>query len=42
MNPLTVTWSPHMYTEIGIQNMKTWCDHIDNYLVTPNFMFKEF
>ena len=36
MNPLTVTWSPHMYTDIGIKNMKTWCDHVDNYLVTPN------
>ena len=36
MNPLTVTWSPHIYTDIGYLNMKTWSDHIDNYLITPN------
>ena len=38
MNPLTVTWSPHLYTEIGWQNFQNWI-HVggfDNYLHTPN------
>ncbi len=38
MNPLTVTWSPHLYTEIGWKNMQNW-SHIgglDNLLYTPN------
>lgn len=38
MNPLTVTWSPHLYTDIGWQNFQNWI-HIggfDNYLYTPN------
>ena len=38
MNPLTVTWSPHLYTEIGWKNFQNWL-HIggfDNYLYTPN------
>ena len=36
MNPLTVTWAPHIYTDIGRQNMTSWTDHVDNYLITPN------
>ena len=38
MNPLTVTWSPHLYTDIGFKNFQNWL-HIggfDNYLFTPN------
>ena len=38
MNPLTVTWAPHIYTDIGFQNFQNWI-HIggfDNYLYTPN------
>ena len=38
MNPLTVTWSPHLYTDIGWKNFQNWL-HIggfDNYLFTPN------
>lgn len=38
MNPLTVTWSPHLYTEIGWQNFQNFI-HIggfDNVLGTPN------
>jgi N-acetyl sugar amidotransferase len=38
MHPLTVTWAPHIYTEIGWQNFQNWV-HIggfDNYLFTPN------
>ena len=37
MNPLTVTWAPHEYTEIGFQNMISWFqDGFSNYLITPN------
>jgi N-acetyl sugar amidotransferase len=38
MNPLTVTWAPHLYTDIGWKNFQNWL-HIgglDNYLFTPN------
>jgi len=38
MHPLTVTWSPHLYTEIGWKNFQNWI-HIgglDNILFTPN------
>ncbi|MBI5450724.1 MAG: N-acetyl sugar amidotransferase [Gammaproteobacteria bacterium] len=38
MNPLTVTWAPHKYTEIGWKNFESWV-HIgglDNILFTPN------
>ena len=24
MNPLTVTWAPHMYTNIGHKNFENW------------------
>ncbi len=37
MNPLTVTWAPHLYTEIGWQNFQRWIHSgLDNYLNTPN------
>jgi N-acetyl sugar amidotransferase len=37
MNPLTVTWSPHMYTPWGWNNFQKWIDAgFDNYLCTPN------
>jgi N-acetyl sugar amidotransferase len=38
MNPLTVTWAPHKYTQIGWKNFENWI-HIggmDNILFTPN------
>lgn len=38
MHPLTVTWSPHLYTDVGWKNFQSWL-HIggfDNYLFTPN------
>ena len=38
MNPLTVTWAPHMYTDIGWQNFTNWTNvgGMDNLLLTPN------
>ncbi len=37
MNPLTVTWAPHMYTEWGWKNFQAWiASGFDNYLLTPN------
>lgn len=38
MNPLTVTWAPHLYTEIGWQNFINWSSigGLDNLLMTPN------
>lgn len=37
MNPLTVTWSPHIYTDIGFENFKSWIHSgIDNVLFSPN------
>lgn len=37
MNPLTVTWAPHLYTEIGFQNFQSWIHSgLDNFLYTPN------
>ena len=37
-NPLTVTWSPHLYTDIGWENMQNWMHvgGLDNILYTPN------
>ena len=38
MNPLTVTWAPHLYTNIGWENFINW-SHVggfDNILFTPN------
>ena len=36
--PLTVTWAPHLYTEIGRRNFDSWIHEggLDNLLVTPN------
>ena len=37
MNPLTVTWAPHAYTEVGWRNFQSWIGSgLDNILVTPN------
>lgn len=37
MNPLTVTWAPHIYTEWGWRNFKRWIDAgLPNYLYHPN------
>ena len=38
MNPLTVTWSPHLYTDIGWSNYQKWIHDggFDNFLFTPN------
>ncbi|MFA5150000.1 MAG: N-acetyl sugar amidotransferase [Candidatus Omnitrophota bacterium] len=37
MNPLTVTWAPHKYTEIGWNNFQRWIDSgLDNILYSPN------
>ncbi len=38
MHPLTVTWAPHLYTDIGWKNFQNWAHKAghDNYLFTPN------
>lgn len=37
MNPLTVTWAPHIYTPWGWENFQSWINSgFDNHLVTPN------
>lgn len=37
MNPLTVTWAPHIYTQWGWKNQQAWIHAgFDNYLMTPN------
>lgn len=38
MNPLTVTWAPHMYTDVGFRNFENWMHvgGLDNILFTPN------
>lgn len=37
MNPLTVTWAPHIYTDWGWKNFQAWIHAgFDNVLVTPN------
>ncbi len=37
MNPLTVTWAPHIYTDIGFKNLQSWIHSgFDNILKTPN------
>ena len=38
MNPLTVTWAPHLYTDIGWKNFNEWMHTggLDNILYTPN------
>ena len=37
MNPLTVTWAPHVYTDVGFENFQKWIrPGLDNILTTPN------
>lgn len=38
MNPLTVTWAPHLYTSIGWENFQNWMHvgGLDNLLFTPS------
>lgn len=38
MNPLTVTWAPHKYTDIGWKNFENWIHvgGLDNVLFTPS------
>jgi N-acetyl sugar amidotransferase len=37
MNPLTVTWAPHIYTPWGWDNFQSWIHSgFDNHLLTPN------
>tara|TARA_Y100001958_G_scaffold159622_1_gene162036 strand:+ start:3102 stop:4346 length:1245 start_codon:yes stop_codon:yes gene_type:complete len=37
MNPLTVTWAPHVYTDVGFENFQKWIHSgLDNILTTPN------
>jgi len=37
MNPLTVTWAPHIYTDWGWRNFQAWIHAgFDNFLHTPN------
>ena len=38
LNPLTVTWAPHKYTDIGWKNFESWIHKggFDNVLFTPN------
>ena len=38
MHPLTVTWAPHMYTDVGRRNFESWIHKggFDNFLFTPS------
>lgn len=37
MHPLTVTWAPHIYTDIGFSNLQRWIHSgLDNILFSPN------
>ena len=36
MHPLTVTWPPHMYTDIGWLNFQAWTQEFDNIAFTPS------
>lgn len=37
MHPLTVTWAPHMYTDVGWRNYQRWINSgFDNILFHPN------
>jgi N-acetyl sugar amidotransferase len=38
MHPLTVTWAPHLYTDVGWRNFQNWIHRggFDNYLFTPD------
>ena len=38
MRPLTVTWAPHIYTEVGWYNLQEWIKlGFDHILITPNY-----
>ena len=38
MHPLTITWSPHLYTDVGWRNFQNWIHRggFDNFLFTPD------
>ncbi len=38
MHPLTVTWAPHIYTDVGKKNFENWISKggFDNFLFTPS------
>lgn len=38
MHPLTVTWAPHLYSDVGWRNHQAWLHEggFDNYLFTPD------
>jgi len=38
MHPLTATWSPHIYTEVGLRNFRRWLEvgGFDNVSFNPN------
>lgn len=36
MNPLCVCWAPSMYTDIGWENMETFCKKFDTIIFIPN------
>ena len=37
MHPLTVTWTPHVYTDVGFDNLQKWIHAgFDNILFSPN------
>ncbi|MBI1861056.1 MAG: N-acetyl sugar amidotransferase [Deltaproteobacteria bacterium] len=37
MNPLTITWAPHIHTDWGWKNFQRWIHAgFDNFLLTPN------
>ncbi len=38
MRPLTVTWAPHIYTDVGWKNFNNWISKggFDNFLFNPN------
>lgn len=38
MHPLTVTWAPHLYTDVGWRNHQAWIHRggFDNFLFTPD------
>ena len=37
MHPLTVTWAPHIYTEVGWRNFQAWIHSgFTNFLCTPD------
>ena len=36
MHPLTVTWAPHIYTDVGRRNFDRWNEDQDNFTCTPS------